>query len=363
MNKIAIIVIIFLLISSASFAEEDLINILFMEGKTEEVIIKSKKLLKTEPNNALNNFALGAALEIKEQFSNAVPYLENAVKYSKNNDFIEEIALSHLGTSYYGVGRYNESKASFIKVLGKSNNKNMLAYSLKYSKLFGLSDDYINWNQITSKHFIFHFQPKTKVKNIKKFIDDREKAFAVINSFFMVKNFPKKIDFFVWNSDEDSKKIINLYPGFSKPEYCLTHSYYDQTTGHEMTHIIANFTGSQFIKTPFITEGIAVYFDQNINDKATLAKKTIKKWRQSHSLNKLNLKDLWQKNWEEWQSIDIYFITNPMVAGFIGLLIEKKGREKFLELYENQTYVNALKIYGEKELIRLMNEYESYIYD
>lgn len=362
MTKKIIFSIIFLLISLDSFAEENLMSVLFAEGKTDEVIIKSQKLLKTDPKNPDNNFTLGAALEMKEQFKEAVPYLKNAIKYSNKNDFIYEIALSHLATTYYATGKYNESKTGFNEILGKSNNDSILSYSLKYSKLFGLSKEYENWNNITSDNFVFHFQPGTKVTNTKEYIDDREKTFSTINSFFKVKKFPKKIDFFVWNSGEDSMKIINMNPGFSKPEYCLIHSYYDQTLGHEMTHIIANFSGTPNIKTPFITEGIAIYFDQNIADKATLAKKRINKWSQKHTFNKINLKDLWQKDWDEWQRIEVNFITDPLAAGFVGLLIEIKGREKFLELYKNQTYENAVKIYGKKELENLIKSYENYIY-
>lgn len=369
MTKKIILILSILLIPYTSYAQENLINKLFIEGKIEEVINKSKDLLKADPHNALNNFTLGGGLEMKKKFNEALPYFEKSLKYSKNDSFITEITLSHLGTTYYGIGKYKESKESFNKVINNSSNKSLLSYSLRYSKLFGLSNDYKNWKEVTSEHFIFHFQEQTKVKDIKEFINEREKAFSIINSFFKIKKFPKKIDFFVWNSNEDSQKIINLNASFSKPEYCLIHSNYDQSLGHEMTHVIANFIDQESINTPFVTEGLAIYFDQDLKDKATLAKNRIKTAAKKHHVFKTTLKELWEENWEEYQKkynnpkIPFHVITDPMSAGFIGFLIDKKGREKFLELYKNQTYENAIKIYGEKGLTSIIENYENYVYD
>ena len=85
---------------------------------------------------------------------------------------------------------------------------------------------------------------------------------------------PKKIDFFVWTSREDAKKLMNAKLGFAKPSFCVVHSHYQQTKGHEMTHVIANYTSKISNKTRFINEGTAVCFDQT-NRKYT---DQIKKW-------------------------------------------------------------------------------------
>jgi hypothetical protein len=149
---------------------------------------------------------------------------------------------------------------------------------------------------------------------------------------------PKKIDMFVWNSNDDARKVLGVTLGFSKPEFCIVHTLFNQTVGHEMTHVISNYTSEIKEKTRFINEGTAVCFDQTGRD----GEIQVKEWIKANN-TKVSIKDLWLNNKPSADEI-LY----PMSGLFVRRLIERFGKEKFLTFFKNQTYGNAQKVFGEQ---------------
>lgn len=213
--------------------------------------------------------------------------------------------------------------------------KNPTNYAYGLTLLFGYNAFYDNWKIVESDHFRFYFQDMTDA-DIEKYVQLREQAYNRINDFFN-SSLPKKIDFFVWNSRDDAKNLLKTDLGFAKPVVCIVHSYYQQTIGHEMTHVISDYTSKILNKTRFINEGTAVCFDQSGHNKMLLVQEWIKK------NNKLIvIKDLWA-NLENYPDELVY----PVSGLFVKVLIDNFGRDKFLDFFKSQTYENAKLVFGE----------------
>jgi hypothetical protein len=194
----------------------------------------------------------------------------------------------------------------------------------------------MDWKIVESDNFRFYFQNMSDA-DIKKYISSREIAFKNINEFFE-SELPRKIDFFVWDSRDDAKKLLNVNLGFADPGFCIVHSHFQQTKGHEMTHVISYYSTRMINKSGLINEGTAVCFDQTNQDK----EKIVKDWIISNN-QKVSVKELWS-NWNDYPEE----LTYPLSGLFVKELIDNFGRDKFIEFFGNQTYDNAKLIFGEK---------------
>lgn len=124
--------------------------------------------------------------------------------------------------------------------------------------------------------------------------------------------------------------------GFSIPEFCITQTVYGQTPGHELTHIISNYHAKILHKSALVNEGIAVFLDQTNKNRLALAKQIVKE----AGLTNVNLPTIWENKLGNERA---YY---AIAAAWVEFLIEKEGREKFLELFKNQTIENARLIYS-----------------
>ena len=213
-------------------------------------------------------------------------------------------------------------------------------------KLNGSDKFYSNWQIFTSNNFIFHFPPNTVVKDKKKFADIHEQAYAKIN-LFINSSVPRKIDYFVWNYSEGAEKFGLDELSFALPEQCIIHAHVKETVGHEITHVLTHFISSnKKVKTKLINEGIATYFD--LNNNAVYGGTEFKKPEE-----KISLKEAWHNDFK-YSDFVYYF----MGAELIKILNQKFGKQKLLKLLANQTYENAIILYG-NELTKILSEIES----
>lgn len=215
--------------------------------------------------------------------------------------------------------------------------------------LFNGKDKFFNdWIMVDSKHFIFHFPSNSIVKNKDQFINNHEQAYAKLNSFLET-SLPQKINYFVWNYSYEAEKFGIGVLSFALPELCLVHVHAAESIGHEMTHLLTYYLpGSTGIKTKFINEGIATYFD--LNNRSVYGGPGFKKPNEKISLIKA-----WENDYT-YSDYVYYFLG----AEVIKLLNQKFGKDKLIRLIENQSYKNALNIYG-KELTKVIEEVENKI--
>jgi len=317
---------------------------LYSDGDYEEVVKLSKTELANNSDDPDLNSLIGRSLTELQSYNEAVPYLQNVVSNNATDAPSKAWALNYLGKCYFAIGEYSKSQNCLIECIELNATKNATKSSIGWFGVFGFDSYFNDWKTIETKNFIFHIQPNTKIRGPKEFIEEREDAFTKINSYFE-STIPKKIDYFFWNSNRDAQNVGITELGYAKPEYCLIHSLYDQSVGHEMTHVITHHITRNPKKISLINEGTAVHFDQTGLDKLEIAKNRL--GNQYVSMIEL---------WGDWESLPPD-ISYPLAGAFVKYLIEKGGKEKFVELLKDQSFDNAALIYGE-QLGEIISEFE-----
>lgn len=346
-----IFTLIFILSSLISFGQNSAIDDLWKLYNAQDfksAIEKAKPLLEIDHNNIDLNLVIGRSYTDLGEYQKAIPFLESVVTNDKNNSWRKAWALSYVGTCYFMSQDYNKSKSSLNECIKLNVTKNATNNAYGQTLLFGFNEFFKTWKIIETDNFRFHFQSMSDTE-IEKYVSKREKAFSEINDFFK-STLPKKIDFYVWESREDAKKILRANLGFAKPDFCIVHTHYQQTIGHEMTHVISNYSTKMVNKTGLINEGIAVCFDQTNQDKEQIVKDWIK-----NNGKQVEISEIWN-NWKNYPEE----LTYPLSGIFIKELIDNFGKEKFIEFFGNQTYDNAKLIFGEK-LEKVIKDFENMI--
>ena len=346
-----ILTFVFFLLGIISFSQnsqiEELWN-LYNSRDFHNVIEKATPLLEHEPGNIDLNLMIGRSYTDLAAFEDAIPYLEFTVKNDLGNSWRKAWALSYLGPCYFVMEDYTGSEKSINDCIRLNATKNATNAANGMAILFGFNQIYKEWKIAETDHFRFHFQ-KMSDDDMENFASSREDAFEKINQFFN-SDLPKKIDFFVWNSREDAQKLMHANLGFSKPELCVVHSHYQQTRGHEMTHVISNYTTQMINKTGLINEGTAVCFDLTNQNKEQI----VKDWLKTNG-EKVIIEEIWA-NWNAYPEE----LTYPLSGLFVKALINNFGQEKFLEFFRNQTYDNGKLVFGDN-LDLIIQDFENNI--
>lgn len=342
---------ILILVSLISFGQNSTIDDLWKLYNARDfksVIDKAKTLLVADRDNIDLNLMVGRSYADSGDFHNALSYLESAVANDKDNSWRKAWALSYLGTCYFMTGDYKNSERSLDECIQLNTTQNATNSSYGQTLLFGFNEFYKTWKTVETDNFRFHFQ-HMEAPEIENYVSKREVAYEKINAFFK-STLPKKIDFYVWESREDAKRILKANLGFAKPDFCVVHTHYQQTIGHEMTHVISNFSTKFLNKTGLINEGTAVCFDQANQNREQI----VKDWLKANG-KKVSIVEIWD-NWKGYPEE----LTYPLSGLFVKELIDKFGQEKFIEFFGNQTYMNAKLVFG-GGLDNLIKDFENRI--
>ncbi len=312
---------------------------------------KTDKLLQNNSNDITINLIKGRTLADIGEYQEAKPLIEKAIQLDKKNSWQKAWGLVYLGIIDFNLSNNLKAKEDFTNCLTLNATKNVNKTSKKLLLLFGLDNYYNNWNIIETKNFVFHFPPHSVIANQDSFANSKQDAFNIINSFFNAA-IPKRIDFIVWNSNEQAKNAGIKKLGFSRPEFCLIHSRYNQTPGHEITHIITYNFAKPVSESRFINEGTAVAFDLT---EASKLNEAFKKKKEEDYKNKISIVNAWKNPnaYPEW----VYY---QLGGEFIKRIIKTGGKEKFFKLVQDQKYESAEKLYG-KQLIKIIQDLESEI--
>ena len=327
-----LILLLFLFYSIVTFSQKKEMAESFWKGNYDKVIEIGKKILESEPNDFETILFIASSEDEKGNFENAIPYLENAKKMM-SEDWQKSWTFLELAKNNFGTGKIEDAKLYYNEALKIKGTKNSEKKLKEFGMLTGLDEFYKNWKTKETKDIIFHYENTINEADIERITKTRQIAFEKINTFFNSKLL-KKIDFFVWNLKESYNPTLNVNLGFTNPVYCISHNRLGQTPGHEIAHNISFWKNNNNIRTKFINEGIGVCFDLQKNEKLKIAQETYKK-------NQIDIKEIW-KNQTKLNEGILY----PISGAFVNFLIEY-DKEKFLKLTENQTYENAIKIYGE----------------
>lgn len=313
---------------------------LYGKQDLEQVIAVGEAALKTNPEDVQLNLAVGRALADRKQFGEAIPFLEKAIRVNSSElASVKAWGLGYLGLCYYTTDQYDKAKESLRACVTLNATKNATQYAGKRIEAFQLSSFYDPWEVMETTHFRFHFQNKSKI-DAEDFIVQREKAYEKINQFFGGKPY-KKIDFYVWDDQEQGKQVLGKDVGFASPDVCIINSLANQTPGHEITHVLLVYGLAPKQRTRLINEGTAVFFDQTNRDRLMVAKKVYQK-------TPVRILDLW--NSPDKYPDELFYSVG---GAFIEFLDKNGSANQLKQLLKNQTVEEARAVYGNlDELVR-----------
>ena len=323
----------------------DELNQIYMSGDKEKAIEMATELLKASHDNIQYKLVLGRALADMGKFKDAIPHLEFTATNAPGSNWRKAWALDYLGGCYFMTDRYYDAKKAIDACIQMNATQNATNDATRKSLLYGTNEYYNDWKIIESDHFRFHFQNMSETDR-NKFVSSSETAFQTINAFFE-SDLPKKIDVIVWTSREDAMNLLRASLGFANPENCVVHTHYQQTRGHEITHVISYYSTEMISRNRFINEGTAVCFDLSNNDRI----QQVKKWKTDNN-RKISILDFWE-NSNNYPEEIVY----PLAGIFVKAIIDTFGKEKYIEFIGNQTYEHAKSVFGE-ELDQLIQDFE-----
>lgn len=335
------ILILLFICSKFVWAQSDSTELRDLYNKREfnKLHLLADSLLQIDPDSKYANLAKGSALVFQSHYDAAKPYLEKTLSLKDLELSDKAWALNDLAVVHFYQGNKMLSMQCFQESLTLNTTKNAIKFAQNKMLIWGLAAFYKEWEKFESEHITFYFQPNSVIAGKQKFAERREAAFKNRAEFFGV-TLKRKISYFVWNSDAEAKeKGIYTLLGFALPEFYVVHSGANQTSGHEITHVLSHFSTDVAAKTKLINEGIAVCFDADPNDAIV----KIKQMREVEKFTgKISLKEAWfdAKKYPE-------FVYYDVAGELIARLLKVGGKEKLLKLTGNQTYAAALELYGD----------------
>lgn len=339
------------LISLGHSQDYEKISKLYNERQFEKVIENASLISQQGKATPHILSILGRAYVDIGRYLEAIPHLNCVLNQRENIPaWMYGWSLYYLSKAFAGIGELDSARIYLEKTIDTKATKSVVMTAKMDLINLGISPIFNVWEVKETKNIKFYFQTNSKVKNTDMFAQERQDAFDTINSFFNAV-LPKKIKFYVWNNSIEYEKRNKRPSGFAIPEVSIIHSRYFQTLGHEITHIISYNAFESSVQSAFINEGIAVYFDLSNRDRINLA---IKARKEVH----IPIINMWKSD-SVFRNIKQEY-SYAIAGAFIKYLIDKQGKEKFLKFLSNQTYDNALIIYGQT-IDELMKEFEKLI--
>lgn len=333
MKKINII--LFLAYFTLGLSQEANLKDLYSKKEYDNAIKLAQKILISSPED------FDTQLMLLKIYNSKCDYPIASTLLAKMSSSDERFLIESLKTNY-GLGNTKEAKRIYDQLIEDSKNEVLKKELLKFGLVTGLDPIYDDWKIKETQNIVFHFQKSIPAEKMQNIVASRQKAFEKINNFFN-SLLPKKIDFFVWDTEESYNSYLKTNLGFTFAQFCISHNRTNQSPGHEIAHNISFWKTLEQKKVIFINEGIGVYFDQQGNSRLETAKEAYRK-------DPINIKEIWQNNRRAEEST-----MYPIAGAFIEYLIQyDKG--KFLKLTEDQTYENAVKVY-DKKIDRLIEDF------
>jgi len=226
----------------------------------------------------------------------------------------------------------------------------LLCLSLLLVPEYLAAQTYPGWSVVETEHFRFEFPP-APVTSPAVFAAAEERAYARLHEIFPA-SLPAKIHFFVWNSNEQAQPVLGATLGFSNPSELLIHATYDQTPGHELTHVLVYHAVRPEVARRFFQEGTAIAFDLTDRDRIALARAAVTRAGGRYgSVTEIIAADAAAGD-------DILY---PVAGAFVERLAARGGHDRLLQFLKNQSSANARAVYG-ADFERIMREFDADVF-
>lgn len=325
-------------VSAAAQTEKvPVLDDLYGKGQKEEALALAVEQLQEHPDDLSANHIAGRCLVDLERYEEARPYLERAVATGLEN-WRTAWSRLYLGFVDWVGGDDAAARAHWIHVRDGKQTENVARGAERYLYLFALADEFDDWTRITKDHCLYYFSPLLADRDLEEFAQVHEDAYEKLSATFGGEP-PWPVRYVVWGSREEAKETCGIKSlGFARPRECVIHCRWDQTIGHELTHVISYQALHPVARTPLINEGLAILHDLTHRDRMETARRAVRE----AELAELDL----TKWWAERPEVDEATFY-PIAGAWAMTLMQHGGQEKYFELCREQTLDKAREIYGD----------------
>ncbi|MFO7610041.1 MAG: hypothetical protein R6X35_12750 [Candidatus Krumholzibacteriia bacterium] len=316
---------------------------LYQQGDLDAVIRQGKELLIGGEETAQVNLAVGRALADQGQWAEAEVFLRRAADLdATGKSWVYAWAYVYLGNAAWTGGDADAARQAWILARDAGATRNATRTATMNLVGLGLDESFASWTSFTTDHFAFLFSDRLVDLDRTAYAREHEEAYAAISAWFGGGP-AQPIRFIVWADQDEATAAGMPELGFARPELNLVHCLVEQTVGHEMTHVIAVAARQPTVRIGLINEGTAVFHDQTGRDRLAVARRALAAatTEAGGPLPPVALRALWD-DWSLLPAVASY----PLAGAWVERLVEKGGREKFLEFFKDQSREHARQVYG-----------------
>ncbi len=313
------------------------VNDLYGAGQTEEALALGLQRLEQDPENRDLNHVVGRCLVDLKRPDEGKPYLQKVVGAGVQ-DWRYAWSLNYLGNIAWMAGDDETATKAWIEVRDGKLTKNVSKNAKNNLQFLGLDESFADWIRIRTEHCIFYFSALHTERDLRAFADEHEKAYVQLTDYFgSDTSYP--VRYIVWGSLDEAREICGINSlGFARPRTCVINCRWNQTIGHELTHVVSYQALQPVSRTSLINEGLAVCFDMTSRDRAATARNAL----QEANISELDLVSWWGDTMPADEGV-FYAVAGAWVQ----TLLDKGGKEKLFELCREQTVAKAQEIYGD----------------
>lgn len=319
-----------------SDAQMRLIEI-YSADRYDEALAAAEALLAETPDDLLALHIAGRSLADLWRDDEAAPLLARLLARDDLPPSVRGWTRSTQGTVLFRQGRRDEALAAWREVAERPSTRNVMRLAQENLTYLGDGLPHSGWRAEDTEHFEFRFSPGTAARSDHFDTARRERKFRELAAWFGWDD-PQPIRYCVWSSSEEAERSGLAPLGYARPAVRLIQARWDQSLGHEMTHVIADNALHPVSGTLLIGEGTATYHDGNPVHRLREARRA---WRKRPEEIRRPLAEVWREPRRE----DMEY-AYEVGAALVEMLVERGGREKFLELYRDPRWGRAVEIYG-----------------
>ena len=313
------------------------LNELYGKGQPEQALALGLDRLQQTPDDRDLNHLVGRCLVDLGRFAEGKPYLQKVVAAGAR-DWRYAWALDYLGRIAWVEGDDDAARRAWIEVRDGALTANVSRHAANCLRWYALDTSFADWRRLQTAHCIFHFSPAHAERDLQAFADEHEKAYEHLAAWFGGGT-PWPVRIIVWGSLEEARSLSGISDlGFARPELCLVHCLWGQTTGHELAHVVSYQALKPAARTALVNEGLAVFSDLTGRDRLAMARQAV----QAAGMKELDLAAWWEK--APADGTDVFY---PVAGAWMQTLLDKGGKEKLLELCRDQTLGRARVLYGD----------------
>lgn len=238
-----------------------------------------------------------------------------------SNKFL--LTSRYLGMAYYMLGKYDASYQYFKRHIENTQEQQNLN---KWIKLLDYRGQYLHYDY---RDLSFHFLDELCQTSIHNFYQSYCNAYCRLQNEFNI-SMGKKIDVYIYSSNKDRLGNTLCY---AVPSFNMIHTNYKVNGGHELAHIFLHHLHEYMVKTRFIDEGFATFFDKEQFFDPEVVKSGLKK--------NIDVIFYW-KNYDKFVQSEV----NLVAGQFMAFCWSIYGKKRIIQFLKNQTIKNAYKTFG-----------------